>query len=383
MIVLSHLLFTASLIMIGMMFLATPILLRAVYFIRGGKKVAYSDALPTVSLILVVRNAEDIIEDKIGNMLSLDYPAEKLEIVIVSDGSTDATESKARAFARENIHVFSSASHEGKIHGLNKAAVKCSGELLAFTDGDVVLERDSLLKLVKYFGDPEVGGVCGDKVVVKDNSKLEHAQHAYTKFAGSIKLLESRVGSISTNDGTLYVIRKELFSEIPPAVTDDLYVCLSVVRQNHLFMFEPEARAYMSAPSRDTVHEIRRRRRIVSQSLRGIFLLREVLNPFKHGAVSFSLFFNKVLRRLLPVFLILLFMSSMVLALHYPVIRVFLVMQTAFYLLALSGFLIFQHIPKVKMITKTASLAFYFCLGNYGTMLGLIDFLRGRQITKW
>lgn len=369
--------------MIGVIFIATPIMLRLLYFISGKKHVICSDVLPMVSIVLVVRNAEATIESKIKNTLSLQYPHDKLEIIIFSDGSTDETEQKAKAFTEKNVRIFSSSAHEGKNNGINEAVKKCSGEILVFTDADVILDTASLLKIVKYFGDPLVGGICGNKVVVKDNSRLEDAQDVYTKLSGSIKWLESQIGSISSNDGTLYGIRKELFRELPPAVTDDLYVCLSVIRQNYRYMFEPEARAYMSAPSVSPAHEIRRRRRIVSTSLRGIFLLKEVLNPFKYGAVAISLFINKVLRRLLPVFLITLFLSSAVLSPCCMIVKTVLAMQTAFYLLALLYVILFQHLPKIKLITKISSLSFYFCVGNYGTLLGLIDFFSGKRTTKW
>jgi cellulose synthase/poly-beta-1,6-N-acetylglucosamine synthase-like glycosyltransferase len=383
MILLSKLIFIFSLSMVLAVFLLPPLMFALMYLLKSKKPARYSSDLPRVSLVVVARNAEDVVESMIKNALSLNYPADKLEIIIFSDGSTDKTEMKARALASRNIHVFSSLSHEGKNSGINQAVMKCSGELLAFTDIDVVLAPDSLLFLVRHFGDPAVGGVCGNKIVIKDNNRLEDAQSVYTKFASYLKSMESRTGRISSNDGTLYVIRKELFRELPPAVTDDLYVCLSIVEQNFRFLFEPEARAFMSAPSKNLEHELRRRRRIVSTSLRGIFLLRKLLNPFEYGAFSISLFINKVLRRFLPVFLILLFVSSILLAFHNPIITSMLVLQAIFYLVALFYGVFLQHMPFLRPARRIASLAFYFCIGNYGAFNGLIDFLSGKRITKW
>lgn len=364
-------------------FAGGPVVILIAYLIQGKRSVVISDRLPTLSIIIVARNAGDVVEKKIRNTLELDYPADKREVIFYSDGSTDSTESKARKYEDDNFHVYASKSHCGKINGMNAAVKVCKGEILVFTDIDVMLDPGSLRKLVPYFGEPSVGGVSGSKVVVKENAKLEDAQNIYTRWAGSLKWMENMLGCITTNDGTLYAIRKELFREIPPAVTDDLYVCLSVIRQNHRFLYDPGAKAFMPAPSRDIAHELRRRKRIVSTSLRSIFLSCEILNPFNHGIAGLSLFFNKVLRRFVPIFMVTLLLSNIALAFQYPLAQAILALQCAFYFLAILYGAFIHHIPKVPVITKVSSLAFYFCLGNYGTFLGLIDFARGKQISKW
>lgn len=364
-------------------FAAGPAIIFITYLIRGKSSVTRSDNLPKLSIIIVGRNAEDVIEKKIKNTLELDYPADKREIIFYSDGSSDGTENMARKFQNDNIHVYSSKAHCGKINGMNEAVKVCWGELLIFTDIDVMLDAGALLKLTPYFGDPSIGGVSGAKVVVKDNTKLEDAQNIYTKWAGSLKWMENTLGCITTNDGTLYAIRKELYQEIPPAVTDDLYVCLSVIRQNRRFLYDPNARAFMPSPSRDIGHEIRRRRRIVSTSLRSILLSCEVLNPFKHGVASWSLFFNKVLRRFVPLFMITLLPSNIALAFHHPVAQWILSLQCIFYFFALLYGVFLHRFPSIPIVTKLTSLPFYFCLGNFGTLLGLLDFAKGKQISKW
>lgn len=378
-----NIIFTASLALILSSFLLPYLLLWLRYLINGELSVSDSSEQPPVSLIIVARNAETVIEKKIKNSLSLNYPSDKLEIIVFSDGSTDSTYLKAQAFAEKNVRVFSSLTHEGKANGINAAVKKTSGLLLVFTDIDVLFNTDSLIKIVRHFGDPNIGGVCGSKVVVSKNSRLEDAQGVHMKVMGSLKLLESRTGSISSNDGPLYVIRRELFRDIPSAVTDDLYTCLSVVRQGYRFIFEPEALAFMSAPSKDPAHEIQRRRRVVARSLTGIFMLKDTLNPFKYGMFAINLFLIKVLRRALPFFLILLFLGSIYLSFQYRFAILILAMQVAFYSLAIIYGSLSQHLPKVQAVSRIVSLAFYFCIGNYGMLLGFIDFLMGRRYTKW
>lgn len=375
--------FVFSLAAVLLIFLFTPIILSIIYILRGKIKITFSAGyFPTVSLIIVARNAEELIEKKMQNTLSLNYPKDRYEIVFFSDGSDDETEKRARAFSDNNIHVFTFSLHEGKITALNKAVRHCSGEILVFTDVDAVLYPDALLKLVGYFADPEVGGLCGMRVIMKDSTKLKAAQSIFIQFDSLIKTLESNTGSISSNDGKLYAIRKALFKDIPSAVTDDLYVCLSIVRQNYRFLFEPEAKALIRVPSRNHKHEIQRRRRIVSTSLRGIFMLKELLNPFRYGMFSLNLIVNKILRRFLPVFLFLLLLSTLIQSFHNVFFIKVLIIQLAFYTLALSYWIFLQH-TRFRGIIKIASLAFYFCIGNYGTLLGLFDFFMGKKITKW
>ena len=213
--------------------------------------------------------------------------------------------------------------------------------------------------------------------------ELDTAQADYFRFDSLIKRLESQLGSISSNTGTLYAIRRALFQPVPPAVTDDLYVSLSIIKKNYQFIFEPDAKVYIKAPSINPAHEILRRRRIVSQSLRGIYLMKDLLNPFKYGFFSIRILINKIIRRLLPIFMLLIFFSSLVLSFHYLFFRIIFFLQIIFYLLAVSYLSLFQHTSHLRIVARITSLAYYLCLGNFGTLLGLIDFLRGKRIVKW
>ena len=189
---------------------------------------------------------------------------------------------------------------------------------------------------------------------------------------------------MTSNDGKLYAVRRSLFRPIAPGATDDLYACLSIVEQGRHFVFEPRARAWIRTPSRNPAHELVRRRRIVARSLRGIFLKRALLNPLRHGSFALQLFVNKVCRRLLPLFLVLLFGTSLALTLlepHAAWALAALLLQLGFYALALAHLVLARK--RVPLIGALASVAYYFCVGNLGTLLGLADFLRGREAVKW
>ena len=326
-IIVNSLLFTFSLFGILLVIILYPLFIWILYLVKYKKPIKVSSFNPTISLMTVVHNAQDLIVEKINNLLSLNYPSDNVEIIIFSDGSTDKTENNVKPFINEKIHYFSSTAHEGKNKAINETINNCSGEIIIFSDADAYLDSDAIKYLTKYFVDPEIGGVCGQRIICKDNKKLKKAQSDYIKFDSLIKKLESQTGNISSNDGKLYAFKKDLFKPIHPAVTDDLYMCLSIIKQNYRFIFEPEAKAFIKIPSRNPVHEIQRRRRIVCRSLRGILLNKDILNPFKYGFFSLSLFINKIMRRFLPVFLLSMFFSSCVLSFYNHLVGIVLFLQ--------------------------------------------------------
>ncbi len=337
---------------------------------------------PQVSMLVAVHNGESCIEDKIRNALSLDYPPERFEVVVFSDGSTDGTEAILQRCKGPRVVGRTSADHIGKAAALNRGIHACRGEIIVFSDADALLERGALRALVRHFQNPRIGGVCGQRVISSDGRILEDPQRRYIGFDSTIKTLESRIGRLTSNDGKLYAIRRGLFRSIPEAVTDDLYVCLSIIRQGYDFIFEPEARAAIRLPSLSPAHEVERRRRIVSRSLRGIRMSRDLLDPRRYGMYSISLFINKVLRRFLPVCLILLFVSTAALSAEHVAPAAFLTAQIVCYGAALASPAVVRVVRK-GVIHRAASTLLYFCVGNYGTLLGLGDFVSGRKVARW
>ena len=299
------------------------------------------------------------------------------------DGADDVEGIKAAMPSDPRLVILASPRHEGKNAAINRAVECSSGEVLVFSDADALLDPEAIRLLLKPLADPEVGGVCGQLVVLKDGGELSRPQHTYWQFDRFLKTMESGMGSITSNTGVLYAIRRELFRPIPLTVTDDLYSCLTVVRQHKRFVFEPAALAFMTAASKSPGHELRRRRRIVCRSLRGIWLSREVLNPFRYGLFSAGLFLNKVLRRFLPVLLMLILLTSAVLSAQSFPLRVFFLVQLSFYASVVPLRKLADHLPLGGFLRRLVFLAFYFCTGLVGTCLGLLDFLKGEQVAKW
>ncbi|MEE8574987.1 MAG: glycosyltransferase [Thermodesulfobacteriota bacterium] len=372
---LNSFIFVISFLGILLVFAINPFITWVLYLFEIKKKSAYADSRPSVSLVVVVYNGEELIEKKIENALSLDYPAESLEVVVFSDGSTDGTVDRVKKYAGKRVKLFSSEENIGKYNGMNKASAKCRGDILVFSDADAILVPEAINELVKHFSDPLIGGVCGQREICKDTASLKDAQKGYIRFDSAIKRWESALGSLTSNDGKLHAIRRSLYTEVPPGVTDDLFLSLSVIKKGFDFIFEPGARALVNVPSRTPAHELERRRRIVAPSLNGIFINRALFNPLKYGLFSARLFVNKVLRRLLPLFLIGLFISNIILLFRCPDLWVLFLLQFIFYLLAVSY--------KYGFTKKPSSLVYYFCIGNYGNLLGLWDFVTGKKVAKW
>ena len=380
----SFIIWLFSALLILLVLIVNPFMIWIKYLIKGKKPVRYSpDYRPSVSLVIVARNAENCVVKRLINSLELVFPTEDHEIVFFSDGSTDNTLKLAKSITNSKIRIFSSSTHLGKNNGLNQAIKECKGDILVLSDVDVMLDKDTILTLVKHFSDPEIGGVCGEKELLKVRMDMSTSQTYHIRFEKTIKKLESLTGSISSNDGTLYAIRRNLYKPLPLGVTDDLYVCLSVVKQRSRFLYEPDAKAYIEPPSKSTRHEMVRRRRIVSNSLMGLYLMRELMNPFKYGTFAIILFINKVLRRVIPFCLILVFFSNLFLSFHSTTMGVFLCLQIAFYSLAASYKLFFRKHSGLKKVTKIGAIAYYFCVGNCGTLLGVLWFLKRSNMTKW
>ncbi len=337
----------------------------------------------SVSLVCVVHNGAELIGNKIENSLALNYPAHRMEILVVSDGSTDATEAVVGSFQDARVRLVALPTWQGKNRAFNRAVPLCTGDVVVVSDADARLEADALLHLTARFHDPSVGGVCGRRVIAEAAGAFSSAQGRYISLDEKIKQWESRLGRLTSNDGKLYGFRRGLFQALDPAVTDDLFVCLTVISSGFRFVYEGGALAHIPMPSRGFRHELVRRRRIVSRSLRGIWLHRRLLNPFRYGFYAFCLFSNKINRRMMPCYLLVLFAATL-----------FLCADNAGWLWLLApqamGLLLAGVFPLVRRgrrvprpVRKFSGIAFYVLLGALGTLLGMLDAVAGKKVVSW
>jgi cellulose synthase/poly-beta-1,6-N-acetylglucosamine synthase-like glycosyltransferase len=377
--VLAESLFWLALAMIVYAYAGFPIFLAAAALQRP-RPVRRKFIQRTVNLIIAAYNEERTIAARIDNALSLDYPNQLLEVIVVSDGSEDATDQIVAAHRDPRVRLLR-VPRRGKIHALNEAVAIAAGEILVFSDANTMFAGDALRKLVRNFNDPDVGGVAGRKLYLTaaGSDSCSRGETAYWSYDTMLKLLESSSGSTVSADGAIYAIRRLLYRPLTDAaVTDDFAISTAIVEQDQRLIFDGEARAYeFVVPTAE--QEFGRKVRLMTRGLRSVLLRRRLLNPFSYGLYSINLLSHKVLRRLVPLLLLTLLMSSLLLA------------TETFYLAALAGQVAFYAVAATGSLlrrtaigrTKVFSLPFYYCLSNLSVLVALGKLVAGHRVELW
>ena len=345
---------------------------------RGVRK---APVTPRVSVIIAAYNEADGIAGRLRNLLESDYPSDKLQIVVASDGSTDDTVAAAWAVDPGRVTVLS-LPRRGKAAALADAVQHTDGDVLVFTDANTVFHRDALAKLVSNFADPDVGGVAGRTgYQIADGSESSgRGEHLYWGYDTWLKALETRTGSVVSAHGGMYAVRRELFRPVEdPAVTDDFAISTAVVAQGKRLVFEPEAVGF-EQPMVRSGSEFRRRVRLMTRGLRGVLLRRELLNPRRCGFYAVALASRKLLRRLVPVTFPVIFVLSLLLAGENPAIATFAAAQVAFLSLAAAGWALRREDVGASPLFFVP---FFFCLANAASVLAVWNVVRGRRIERW
>jgi cellulose synthase/poly-beta-1,6-N-acetylglucosamine synthase-like glycosyltransferase len=369
-----------SLAFVLYVYLGFPVILVVVAAIRQ-RRVLQQPITPSVSLLIAAYNEEACIAERIENALQMDYPRERLEILVASDGCTDDTEAIVERYAEAGVRLLR-FPRRGKVAALNDAVLEARGDVLVFSDANTMVERGALRALVRNFADPAVGGVAaytGYRIKAGSESS-SHGENLYWRYDTWLKGLESRSGSVVAAHGGLYAIRRELYlATHDTAVTDDFVISSGVVELGRRLVFEPAARAWeFAVPSAD--REFSRRIRIMTAGLRGTALRWRLLNPLRYGFYSLVLLTHKVLRRLVPVSLLLLLAATVLLRDSGDLYRHVLEAQTAFYGLALIGLAARgSSLGRSKLLY----VPFFYCMANAAALLSLLKFLRGHRIVSW
>lgn len=337
---------------------------------------------PSASIIIAAYNEEQVIERKIQNAIALDYPENLLEIIVVSDGSDDGTATIVRKY--KNLGVkFLDLPRRGKVYALDDAVAESTGEILVFSDANTLFEVLALRNITRNFCDSAVGGVCGNQVhsskePIKDTTS--EGERLYWNYDKWLKTRESLTGSIVSADGAIYAIRRSLY-EFPGSdvVTDDFAISTNVIEKGFRLVFESEAVAY-EPPAKNVTKEFRRKVRIINRGMRSVVLRRKLLNPFRYGFYSVILFSHKIARRLVPLFLITLFVANALLWEVNSFFLVSLLIQIAFYTWAGLSFLLKNTgFGKRKIFYAP----YFFCLANYAALIAILGLIAGRRVSMW
>ncbi len=345
--------------------------------------------LPRVSLVIAAYNEEDIIEQKMANNYSLDYPSELFEIVWVSDGSTDNTNSLIKRYAEQadklpKTSLYFQPQRMGKTAAINRVMGCVSTPIVVFTDANTMLNKEAIYQIIKEFYNPEVGCVAGEKrVISKTYDGAVSSEGLYWKYESFLKEMDWRLNTAVGAAGELYAIRRELFEELPnDTLLDDFMLSMKIAQRGYKIAYCPQAYAEESG-SMDMKEEEKRKVRIAAGGIQSILRLLPLLNPFKYKMLQFQYLSHRVLRwSLTPILLFSLLPLNIILAFgsnHSTLYITILILHLLFYISGGIGKYFAERSIKVKILY----VPYYFLFMNISVLRGFgYLYKRNRSIVK-
>ncbi len=336
------------------------------------------DYKPTVTLVTAAFNEERYIEEKLQSFINLNYPKDKINLVIVSDDSDDDTNFIVQEYVNkfDNITLVIQKPRNGKASGLNLIEPEIESKIVISTDASSILEKDTVKKLVRYFKDDSIGLVTGKLKYIKKKN-VESGEGLYWKYETWIRNNESKVYSIIVASGCLFAIRRELYKQIHPSSPDDFERTLVALENGYRAVIELEAVAYeyLTVKASD---EINRKIRIISREWFALLRHKVLLNPFKFPIISLFLFSHKIIRWLLPLISISLIGSAISLR-HIPFMSYFLYTTLLILVFGSLELLLERSDKSIKLFKVPA----YLIAMNYASLMALIKFAMGKQQNTW
>ncbi len=335
---------------------------------------AHLTDLPAVSLIIPAHNEERHLPEKLENMRALEYPKDLVEVIFVSDGSTDGTNAILRAAEGGNVRVVYLPERHGKSSALNEAVTRARHDILVFSDTATLFEPNAVQKLVRHFTDPRVGVVAG-ALQFQASPESRQTEGLYWRYESMLRLMESRLGLTLTASGAIYALQRNCFVPLPDTtLVEDLVVPMNARKRGFRVLYDPEARATDFAPA-TVAGEFARRVRIATGSFRALGqLLRGPLDPL----TAFAFVSHKLLRWILPFLLIGMLLTSAALWPH-PVYRALFLAQGAFYGWGIAGWLFRRQIQGIRY----ALVAYYLLAMHLAFLVGFMRFLSRRNDVGW
>ena len=358
-------------------YIVYPLLLAMGSMVLRKKHTSDDQFAPSVTLIIPAYNEDEVIRKKIENSLSVDYPRDKLQVVVASDASTDKTVEVAKYFLEDGVKIEDYTERKGKMAVVNATVLKTECEILVLTDANAMFERSAVRKLVRHFADPQIGCVCGAKRIVSGEFDIGSSESLYWKYENLLKKMESTVGSCPWADGSIYALRRELypFPREDRMIMDDLAVSLKVIEKGYRVIFDEDAKAYESTSVR-ILDEFRRKARILSGALAAVASSRRLLVPLL-SPIWIQLYSHKIVRWSGGVLMLGALLTNLFLIGY--LYRTILVLQLIFYAMALVGLILQASGRRGGKL----SMPFYFVLTNAAQLLGFWRFLVGREKPAW
>jgi cellulose synthase/poly-beta-1,6-N-acetylglucosamine synthase-like glycosyltransferase len=332
---------------------------------------------PLVSLVIPAYNEGRVIAQKLDNSLALDYPRQQLEIIVISDGSTDDTNQIVAAYASRGVRLLFEPPRRGKIAALNRAVPLTRGEIIVFSDANAMLAPDTLRHLVRNFADERVACVGGAKQVQRDQATSARGESAYWRYESHLKRCDSAVGAAMGVAGELFAVRRERYVAVEQdSLIEDFVLSLRLVQAGWRVVFEPMAVAWEQA-SPSLAAEWQRRTRIAAGGFQSIVRLVGMMNPLL-GLPAFQYLSHRVLRWFAPLFMIAALLSNVALC-SLPFYRWILAAQIVFYLAGIAGYFLARR----GLRWRPLQMIFYFCFTNAAALVGLYRYLTRSQPVTW
>jgi poly-beta-1,6-N-acetyl-D-glucosamine synthase len=357
-----------------------PLLMMAISKLKKAKPIEKGNFTPFISIVIPAYNEEKNIGAKLKDFLNSSYPPEKMEIFVISDASTDRTDEIVEGFADKGIKLFKLQERSGKIAAYRKILPILKGEIVIFSDATSLISYNSIQNLINNFNDKTVGCAGGLLVYINPGKAtvVGKGEKKYWSYEKRIRTLESTLCSLPSVSGTLYGVRKNLFPmDMKDYLADDLIVPIKVRKSGYRTVFEKEAtcKDYTTTNIRE---EMSKRIRITAQNLNGLVEERDIFNFFRYRLFSIIIISHKLFRLLVPVFLILIFFSSLIMSFYSSTFLIILLLQVLFYATGISGYFI-NKIIKFSI----GNAIFYFCLSNLAILFGIVKFIKGTKFATW
>lgn len=342
----------------------------------------HGNYLPTVSILIAAYNEEDLIEEKITNTLELNYPKDKVQIIVITDGSTDLTVSKVREY--QDVVLLHKDQRAGKMAAIKRAIPYITGEVLLFTDANTFLNQLAVRELVKHYRNDQVGAVAGEKrIIVEESADASSAGEGfYWKYESFLKKCDYELYSNVGAAGELFSIRTKLYEPVEAdTIIDDHMIAMRIAEKGYIIAYEPNAYAIETA-SANVKEELKRKVRIAAGGIQSILRLRKAANPFRNPVLTFQYLSHRVLRwTLTPILLPVIFILNGIIvysggSLLYQIL---FLAQCIFYFSAYMGF----YFERKNIRIKALFIPFYFCMMNYAVIAGIIRYFRNAQSAAW
>jgi cellulose synthase/poly-beta-1,6-N-acetylglucosamine synthase-like glycosyltransferase len=377
--VLAEVAFWLSAAALGYTYVGYPLLVLVVSRLRPRPVRRAEGHEPEVSVIITAYNEERDLAAKLENTLALDYPKERLEVIVASDCSSDRTDEIARSFAARGVRLHRQQTRRGKTAAQNAAVALARGEVVLFSDATTMYQPDVLRVMAPSFADPSVGCVAGRLVYVDpEGTSTGQGARSYWGYETFLKQHESRACSLIGASGCLYAVRRSAYVPLYEEACSDFIIATKMVEQGLRTIYEPEA-VSTEETNRRSDKEFKMRVRVIAQTYTDLWRHRRMLNPLRGGFYSVELLSHKVLRYAVPVFLAILFAASAALA---PASRLYALAFFAQALCYLAAGLSLA-LERAGIHSRLLALPGYFVLANAAAVVAFYKFLRGERYARW